>query len=193
MTGMFGFGFGLDVPMMKFGTMSTIGAPAASNEGTCSDPFALQQMLKDLGYYGGAIDGAIGSGTMTALRKFAEETGAPYTKGTFPKAATCQAVMDAWAAKMAPAQVPAPSPTAQASGSGPGHFLLSPTLMQSLFKKTSTPTSGSAAPGSSWWGSQTTVTKVAVVGGALVVVGGVAYLVLGKKRATPNRRRRRRH
>lgn len=107
------YGFGIDVPYIK-GTTTFVGHPVADNSGTCASSFAVQQMLSDLGYYTGPIDGAIGTGSMTALRKFSEATGVPYVKGTFPKAATCQGLIDAWVKSKSPAVASKAVPTAAA-------------------------------------------------------------------------------
>lgn len=190
----YGFGFSLDVPMMKFGTQSAVGAPAAVSDGKCGDSFALQQMLTDLGVYSGGVDGAIGSGTMTALRKFSEVTGVPYDKGTFPKAPMCQALMDTWAAKMAPAATP--STTTPASSGTASPFRVSAAAARALLKpKTGAPAGSTsrdvtvAGAGDGWWSEQGSTTKALVIGGGLAVIGVAAYLMMGK-RAVPNQRRR---
>jgi hypothetical protein len=195
---MYGFGFGLDVPLMKFGTQSVIGSPAAVNDGKCGDSFALQQMLADLGVYSGTVDGAIGSGTMTALRKFSEVTGVPYDKGTFPKATVCQAVMDTWAAKMAP---PPPAAASTASPTMAGGVKFQRFAAKAFVARSaadSARATGAGARGGdvtvagegSWWASLSGGAQLAIVGGGLAAVGAVAYLMLGRKRAAPNPRRR---
>lgn len=175
-------GFGLDVPMLKFGTQSTIGHPTADNSGTCGDSFAVQQMLKDLGYYSGAIDGAIGSGTMLGLRNFATASGISYTPGTFPKGSVCSALMDAWSAAHQPQQLvsssPAPAPVSR--------LLVNPSVF--FVPKT---TREVVQTNAGWWGSLTTIEKVAIVAGSVLALGVVAKL-LTKKQAVANRRRRRR-
>lgn len=210
----FGGGFGLDVPYTK--PNGDIGAAAltANASGTCGSLYGVQQILTDLGFYSGKIDGQMGSGTFTALRTWSESTGGPYTKGTYPNAATCQALMSQWAAKSTPAPAPvqtaAPAqsqsypsagvstspvsaPVSTASAGGSKVAVLSSSKVNKALHAAVT---GTRAPGSgggplAWFQAQSTPVKAAVVGGGVLAVGGIAYLAFGRKTATPNRRRRR--
>lgn len=190
------FGFGIDVPYVKNMTQ-VIGHPVADGSGTCGDPWALQQMLAELGFYAGQVDGQIGPQSLTAVRQFAEALGVSYTKGTFPKAPVCQAIITAWTAKMA-ATPPSTVTTSTAPSKGPTYTIAQRKRIIDMIQRTGTYSSSMAIDSGplekmgAWWGEQTTVTKVAVVGGGVAVVGGIAYLAFGKKKATPNRRRRRR-
>jgi hypothetical protein len=203
-------GLGIDVPYVKFGTTSGVGHPVADNSGTCGDAFAVQQMLKDLGFYGAAIDGMFGTGTFKAIRLFAEANGVPYVSGTFPKTDVCQALINAWQAQMAPAApaapppAAAPPPTTVAPKPAPSlisMIQLAPALQRiRLTRPTTTTRAAALAPAPTgtmdrikrWWGSASTVQKLAVVGGGVAIVGGVLYLIMPKT-ATANPRRRRKH
>lgn len=181
------FGLGLDVPYVKFGTAHGTGTPTTALY--CGDPFALQQMLTDLGFYSGMIDGNVGSESLAAVSKFADATGALYTKGTLPQGATCTALMAAWSALHAPAAPATPAVRA------PLHVTAAmlPGLMLNVGGKTFTVPSGAddkikgaaspaavAAPTS--WG------LYAAIGGGVLLVGAVAYALTRKKTATANRR-----
>ncbi len=183
-----GIGFGLDVPMTKFGTQAAVGHPAADNSGTCSDSFAVQQMLKDLGYYTSTIDGQLGNNSFKALKAFSADAGVPYS-GSFPKSDTCQALIDAWKSSKGlldlppPPSAPAPKPVSSPLAAPKLTVVAAPGRSASL----------ATAPAKSvgaWWSALPAIDKVAVVGGGVLLVGGIFYLATKPKKATPNRRRR---
>ena len=186
------FGFGIDVPYVKNMTQ-VIGQPVASNDGKCGDSWAVQQMLAELGFYAGQVDGQIGPQSLKAIRTFAESVGLS-TGGTSPKADVCQAIISAYTAKMAAAGPTAPSTTRP-------RYTISRVMrpriivLQKQPDGSTVPVEVEAGPIARlgvWWDEQTTLTKVAVVGGGVAVVGGIAWLAMGGKKAVPNRRRRRR-
>lgn len=193
-------GFGLDVPW-AYGV-----ANVDPSKGYCGSIAGLQQMLQELGYYTGTVDGEWGSGTQNAVIKFAQANLPPgaLTSGINPT--FCQAVIDKWQALHAPppsAGTPAPSaaPTA-------GKFMLSSAALSKLtvplkIGPGGAVTTTAAAPTPEavreegvmgWWGSQSTGTKVAIGIGAAAVVGLIIYglMGMGGRAATPNPRRGRR-
>lgn len=186
------FGFGIDVPYVKNMTQ-VIGQPVADNSGKCGDSYAVQQMLAELGYYAGQVDGQLGPQSLKAIRVFAESVGLS-TGGTFPKADVCQAIISAYTAKMA-----ATAPTASPSTTWRSRYTVSKvTRPRIIVLKKPDGTmeyveadAGPFAKIGGWWGEQSTMTKVAVVGGGVAIVGGIAWLTMGRKKVVPNRRRRR--
>ncbi len=87
-------GFGMDVPYVdKWARHETANVQAKSPD--CGSAKATQQMLNDLGYAAGAVDGVFGSGTFGALGRFAKDHGIAYG-GTYPNANLCSALMLAW-------------------------------------------------------------------------------------------------
>lgn len=185
------FGFGIDVPYTK-GTQQVLGHPVANNSGICGDSFALQQMLMDLGFYSGGIDGQIGNNTLKSVRLFADAFAVPYA-GSFPQAPVCQALMDAWTAKMGMSTPPAPTGTVP---TGKLTFVAAKPRIRLTAKGASavgpSGSSGAMTSVGSWWSSLSTPMKVGVVTGGFVIVGGIVWITMGKTMATPNRRRRRR-
>jgi hypothetical protein len=188
---MYGFsayaGLGLDVPMMKFGTTPAVGHPVADSSGTCSDSFAVQQMLNDLGFGPLVVDGQIGNATFAALKKFAQSTGTSYG-GAFPQASLCQALMDAWQAQKGSVAPAAPTP---APVSRPASVFLNPAILASIAQKPAAVPSVSPISSPGWWSGQSTTMKAVVIVGGIAVLGTVVYLATKKRQAKANARRRR--
>lgn len=193
-------GFGLDVPW-AYGV-----ANVDPTKGYCGSIAGLQQMLAELGFYKGTVDGKWGSGTQTAVVKFAQANLPPgaLTAGINPT--FCQAVIDKWQALHGPP--PGTSPPAPSGGTSTGKKMISPTVMSQIIGPFqmgpggATTTTGAEpaveAPREEgvmgWWSSQSTGTKVAIGIGAAAVVGLAIYALMGAggAAATPNPRRGRR-
>lgn len=152
----------------------------ATTGSNCGSSFALQQMLADLGYPVGTVDGQIGPNTMKALRAFADAAGAPYQSNTFPKGEICQALMDAWSA----ARAPAPPGPDEAPRTLPTVTKVSRRSLIDMIRLDSpSPTAPPAGGGggiTGWWGAQPTTTKAAVVGGGVALILGLGYLATRK-------------
>lgn len=188
-------GFGLDVPYSD-AQGSTVTATAGTGTlcGTSGNALALQAMLADLGFYTGKIDGQMGPGTRSAVTAFAAaqsvDPGAYY-----PTGAICQAIINAYELKHAPA--PAAAAPATSALVGGGRIFLNPAILAAF----ATPRSGTpaarapaaAAPAAGgvmgWWGAQSSTMKIGIgVGVAAVLALGI-YAAVGvkPKAATPNR------
>jgi hypothetical protein len=170
----------------------------------CGSKFGMQQMLQDLGYYTGIIDGKVGTGTMAAMKTFGAEHGVPIV-GSLSNA-WCQKLMDVWQARMQPAPAPSPAPPPPAgrpngqppSNGGPvttpGNGNGTPAAPSNGNGNGVTPAAPGAGPidkAKAWWNEQSTGVKAAIGIGGVAIVGLIIYaLVGGKKKATPNRRRR---
>ena len=149
----------------------------------CGSKYGFQQMLQDLGYYKGQIDGKVGTGTLSAAQRFAADHGAPW--GGSLSNDFCAKLIQAWQAQMAPSpspQIPRDDAAPKPSNGGPNGEP----------PKNGAPpapvTNGNGAAG--WWGRQSTGVKAAVVVGSAAVLGLIVYALVGGKKATPNRRRR---
>jgi hypothetical protein len=167
----------------------------------CGSKFGMQQMLQDLGYYSGTIDGKVGTGTLNAMKKFGNDHGVPIV-GSLSNA-WCQKLMSEWQARMQPAPAPAPAPPPPAgrpNGQPPSNG--GPVATPGNGNGAPVPSNGNGngvapAPGAgpidkakAWWNEQSTGVKAAIGIGGVAIVGLIIYaLVGGKKKATPNRRR----
>jgi len=186
-------GFGLDVPYSN-AQGSTVMASAGTGTlcGTTGNAIALQAMLADLGFYKGTIDGIMGTGTRDAVKAFASSTsvdpGAYYATG-----AICQAIMDAYQAKHAPApplQPDGPPSPAPPQAKPVVRFLFNPAVFASAMAKKQAAAAPAASGGvMGWWGAQSSTMKIGLgVGVAAVLALGVyAAMGGGAKTATPNR------
>lgn len=166
-------GLGLDVTTPK-GPVTMTSAPPY-----CGSPAGLQQMLHDLGYYAGAVDGAFGKNSLAAARAFALDNSLP-TSGVTP--AFCDTLAAAWTAKKGGAG-------AAGGGSSGGLRQKFSMYSASAMKLTPAKTSQSTVytepiatepPGT--WESWGVGTKVAVVGGALALLGGGYWYYTKKMR-----------
>lgn len=183
------YGMGLDVPYIKKGTtVSKIGKAVADNSGSCGNAYALQEMLKDLGYYTGDIDGSIGNLTIKAWQTFAKDKGLSTNGAFFPQKVHCQAIMDAWEAAenvtVMPETVIVGTKPAAAPASGGGS-----SVNVSMAPKASSSKSGIAK----FWDERSTTERAALVGGGLLVVGGAVFALTHSRSqqvATANRRRK---
>jgi hypothetical protein len=154
------------------------GRPARSFQGLGQPPGAtsvppwcggikpLQQMLQDLGLYTGKIDGDAGTGTLNAVVAFAKQHGLPTTGIT---KSYCNALIDAWNAKMATPPAPEPgappvpgAPAAPAPDAGAPNGPMVLAEQQGVMAK---------------WQALPTAAKVGIVGGAVLVLGGTIYLI----------------
>ncbi len=185
-------GLGLDVPYT--GSGGSLQVAHASTNVNCTDDSgssakALQQMLKDLGYYAGPIDGVMDGDVRAAVNAFAAATGIS-SGDYFSKGAICTAIMDAWKAKAAPVTTPVTAaPISWRAALTPGIV----TAVKSLAPVAPGP---SVAPGTpapnrptdlaAKWGALSTGSKVAIVAGGVGVLGLVGWLLFGgKSKAEP--------
>lgn len=199
-----GYGaFGLLVPTPLPGNPGYAPDMKATGYNYCGSKFGMQQMLQDLGYYNGMIDGDIGTGTITAMKHFGNDHGVPIS-GSLSNA-WCQKLMEAWQAKMqrsAPGPAPAPDPSPASPGPSPSNGASVATAPPNGGQTTQNGTTNGGAIASTtnglgpidkaklWWNSQSTGTKAAIGLGAVAVVGLIVYAAVGgKKKATPNQGR----
>jgi hypothetical protein len=100
-------------PMAGFGAVMVAGKTATTGQWCCSCAYAntMQQMLKTLGYYSGTVGAQVNYSktdpTVMALNAFASDHGLAPTAWQ-PTSAHCQALMDAYAAKLAGGGVVSP-------------------------------------------------------------------------------------
>ena len=95
-------GFGMDVPFQDaYGTQGV--ADMTGRPPSCGSYKGLQQMLADLGFYDGNIDGDFGPGSEKAVTDFRSSAGLPH--GGMNRS-TCEAIMAAWSAKTAGGAAP---------------------------------------------------------------------------------------
>lgn len=92
--------FGASVPLESGGVGATSSVPPY-----CGGQRQFQQMLKDLGYYPGAIDGKVGSGTLRGAAAFARANGLPTGHVT---SAFCKTLVASWEASRPSVPVPMP-------------------------------------------------------------------------------------
>jgi hypothetical protein len=192
-----GYGaFGLSVPTPLPGQPNYAPNMTATGFNYCGSKYGMQQMLQDLGYYKGPIDGDVGSGTLGAMRAFSTASGVPIGSGGLSNA-WCQALLDAWQSKMQPPAAPAPqpAPTGNGGGGAPAPNGQPSGNGQPAPNGNGTPTTNGTSGKSAidkakdWWNGQSTGVKAAIGIGGVAVVGLIIYaLVGGKKKATPNRR-----
>jgi hypothetical protein len=149
--------------------MRGLGLPPGANPSSlpwCGGIKPLQQMLSDLGYYAGRIDGSVGTGTTSAIVAAQKAFGVP--TGAISKN-FCEALADAWNAKMAAPAPAAPAPGAPAAPQ-PG-------------VPTETPPNGAMVTAEPQgvmdkWTALPMAAKAGIVGGALLLVGGGIYLAV---------------
>lgn len=93
------------------------------------DVYAVQGMLKSLGYYAGSIDGAFGPMMKSGVKYFQQRHGLPVT-GTVDSA-TLQSILWAYAELKIPKRTPTPAPNPPpAPGPGPGQQPTVPELSE---------------------------------------------------------------
>ncbi|MCI3919934.1 peptidoglycan-binding protein [Paenibacillus sp. TRM 82003] len=110
---------GLALVLALTGAGGEISSAAPANV-TGADVYAVQAMLKSMGYYTGTIDGSYGTRTATGVRTYQQRNGLTAT-GT-ADAATLRSIISSYAKQKAQATAqkpaPAPTPTQQAGGGG---------------------------------------------------------------------------
>lgn len=212
------YGLGLAVPTSIPGMPADHASNmAATGFNYCGSKYGFQQMLLDLGYYSGAIDGAIGPKSNAAAREFAQENGVLW-QGV-PSNEFCQKLMDVWEARMGggpPDPAPAPATSTRTRLVSKYSPLARRVVWQGAKPATTTPTGTPAQTDNgqpaakaeaepkgiidkamAWWNGQSTGTKVAIGVGGAAVVGTIIYLLAAgggeTAKATPNRRRQRRY
>lgn len=151
----------------------------------CGDPTVLQQMLYDLGYYPGPMDGDFGTNSLRAMATFKREEG--LGSGVVVRH-DCERIMDRWNRKMAAPATSQDQPSTERPM--PDEFykalrvrVAAPAAQQTMDQKydespIDTSEAGMMSSYKDWWADQSTVTKAAVIGGSAAVVGGVIYLAV---------------
>lgn len=162
-------GFGLDVPYTS-GTTKKIASAVADNSGTCSAPVAVEQMLADLGYFKGKVDGIFGSDTLAAVKAFEKDSGLPATNG-YPKKATCQRLMDAWMVAQSGGGQPQVMPEVAVTGS----VLPAPAASKPMPVK-------QATLADTLWHDRTSVERGAIIAGGFFIVGTISMLIAKRQR-----------
>jgi len=159
------------------GTFASSNAPPY-----CGSPYAMQQMLADLGFYGGAIDGQVGTGTLNAASEFARSRGVSNLQYVTPE--FCRLLTGQWEAKTA----------AVSSGSArplPGQFTVPLRRATLVGQQTTSAWQDSqdeqppplVPPDQSGWASLAPTTQYAIIGAsALMAAGGLIVFVVGRKR-----------
>ncbi len=152
------YGMGLDVPTPLPGNPGNISKVGPTGYNYCGSKYGMQQMLSNLGYYGGAIDGSIGPASQAAMKRFGSASGAPdITSNAF-----CQALIAAWTKKTS-------------GGAGwMSHLRVvdAETGGSSVHQTTSSSGGGADPRTASWWEKLSTTQKV--VGGGIAAVFGLA-------------------
>lgn len=164
-------GFGLNVPGPR-GPIIASDAPPY-----CGSKEALQQMLKDLGFYTDTVDGVYGDNTRNAVVDYRRAKGQPIY-GNITKT-FCEELMTDWQAKMNAAPPPSsgsrllksqvlvtPSGSIQAPGAN---------RTFTTTGETSTEPVPSPAPPSGW-AALSTGTKVAIGIAGVAIAGAAVYL-----------------
>jgi len=178
------YGMGLDVPTPLPGNPGNISKVGPTGYNYCGSAYGMQQMLSNLGYYGGAIDGSIGPASQAAMKRFGAASGAPdITSNAF-----CQALIAAWTKKTS-------------GGAGwMSHLRVVDAKTGGAPNYVAASSSGGGAPPrtASWLEKRTTTEKIAIGLGATAVTVGVLYALMGwgkigtysANRSTPPRRKK---
>lgn len=178
-------GFGLDVPYTKSSGQTGVAKVDVKSDGQCGSYLGVQQMLADLGYNPGAIDGAAGKGTGNALSAFAQSAGVQHS-GYYPQKPVCDALITAWSQRSAPA--PSGGMMSLLQQQTPTTTAAAPAAMTKFMPKAALQVLRPAAP-APVAGKLSTMT-LALIGGAVLAAGALIYLATRKKTATANRSRR---
>lgn len=154
------YGMGLNVPTPLPGNPGNISKVGPTGYNYCGSPYGMQQMLSNLGYYGGAIDGSIGPASQAAMKRFGSASGAPdITSNAF-----CQALIAAWTQRAG-------------SSGGSVNYAASSAFVNANTGGSTNQTTSSSGGGAdprtaSWWEKLSTTQKV--VGGGIAAVFGLA-------------------
>ncbi len=193
-------GFGLDVPYVDAQQRHQTGNVQPKSP-DCGSAKAVQQMLNDLGFSAGTVDGVFGKNTFGALSRFAATVGVAYA-GTYPSANLCSALMTAWQTAKSAAQSVSPVganivaqaavPAASVSPAQADNQLEQPVTY--LPPPVATTPTGLIDKAKAWWASANTTKKAMVVGGVGLAVMLVAALSIkapvAERAMTANRRKR---
>ena len=156
---------GADVPTAH-GTFTATTSPPY-----CGSPFALQQMLADLGFYSGPINGQVDEATLSAAANFGRSRG--ISNLSYVTTEYCRLLTSEWQKLQAGAMIAVPASTAvplRTAGSA-----VEPAITE--------PPPGMPPPVQSGWAALDDTTKYAIAGAAaLGLVGVVAIVMVGKKR-----------
>ncbi len=196
--GQSGFGEVYDVP-------STV-SPGVIHQMDTSKPNgaksveALQQMLRDLGYFSYETNtGFFGDVTRTALFNFLkdkypqESSSANIVSASSisqPSSDMCQKVLDSWKMSRQPvSSTPQPLPLVSSPLKGRS-VVVSRTVQKSIPQTTSRDVAiapseekGFFAKLTDWWDAQSTTIKVAIGAGAAAIVGGIGYFIYKKSKS----------
>jgi len=175
------FAFGADVPT-PHGTFVATSSPPY-----CGSPFAMQQMLADLGFYTGPISGTIDGPTLKAAADFGRSRGISTLSHVTPE--FCRMLTSDW--ERLQAGVPSPN---LAASRAPSSLLRPPSLLTPSYLRLpgassdplldEPPEYQPPAPlAKAGWAGLDETTKYAIAGGAALAVAGLVVLVVvGKKR-----------
>ncbi len=161
------FALGADVPTAH-GTF-----PATTSPPYCGSPFALQQMLADLGFYSGPVNGKIDAATLKAAADFARSRGVTKLSHVTPE--FCRLLTGDWEKLQAAALVTRPAPPATTFAPPPNGV-----------PAAETPATPPVSLAPSGWAALDDTTKYAIAGAAALGLAGLVVLVVvgkkGKKR-----------
>lgn len=184
----YGYGaFGVTVPTPLPGQPGFAPDMNGTGYNYCGSKYGFQQMLQDLGYYKGPIDGVVGTGSLAAARAFSSASGVPLGGSGGMSNQFCDALIAAWQTKMAPRPAPAPAPAPAPSPTSPPQAAPMTTNggQQPPSGGQVVTTNGGVGPiekAKNWWASASTGTKVAIGIGGVALVGIVLYTLVGGKK-----------
>jgi len=184
-------GFGLAVPTPIPGNPGHVADVQPHGYNYCGSKHGMQQMLQDLGYYSGPIDGKIGTSTIIAMKAFGVDHGVPIAGNTLDDE-WCQRLMDVWQQKVqsqvvVPAHHEEPLPVepvpSEPASNGPVPNGSLPVPAPGNGNGTTVPApQGPIDKAKDWWNRQTTGVKVAMGIGGVAIVGLIVYALVGKKK-----------
>ena len=110
---------GLGWLMDDYANLGLMDSDALTTKALCGNAKATQQALKDQGFYNGAVDGILGSGSVTAIKNFSIAAG--IGSKSWPDAAFCAALKTGQEKKLAAAWLATqPPPGSAGGGTDPG-------------------------------------------------------------------------
>jgi peptidoglycan hydrolase-like protein with peptidoglycan-binding domain len=152
----------------------------------CGNPTVAQQMLYDLGYYAGPMDGDFGTNSLQAMSQFKREEG---LGSGYVTRSDCERLAKRWNEKMGSTPAPRELPSTE-TGILSAEFrrlarqrVRAPVVDErdttngGMTYDTAAADAGIVERASEWWGEQGTMTKAAIIGGGVAVVGGSLFLM----------------
>ena len=109
---------GLGWLMDEYASLGLTDSESITTKALCGNAKVIQSALKDQGFYNGAIDGILGSGSVTAIKNFSASAG--IGSKSWPDAAFCSALRSAQEKKLAAAWEAAHPPAPAGGGGAPG-------------------------------------------------------------------------